>query len=711
MVRIAALLVSPLLGAIAVTSLKKNQATPECWEALESADINGDGRVEASEYPLFLALYRPEVVSQQETFSGLPLALQSTFFTLACGCIDYGGLEDCCVGDNAHLPASEDAPVTQLLQVCYLTDDTFDSLTTISAGPTTSPVNVPQTGSVTPPPSSSALVFTAVEVTYTILVAGGKVNQVEYTDDLVHAMNRLGMDLQSDHFNNTSSQQESLPKSPTPIKRQSVIPIDAATTVIILVDDTKQFSKIPIVNSEGIYQGEGPCPADLGDPITDICAEVTHQVPVQAQTSLDGDQFRDELETAIDEGALQMWLEQIVPDSVVTILSGLSTSLVDTDHKGGALPPRSSTKDENDDDELTAGAKFGIVLAAFGVVGVVGFFLLKRQRQRSASPGKESDDYHAVESVSSDELEAGRAQTSLPTSPEGPIIQLQMTSPDASNPESESGWSSSQGKSSRGTTEEEQSSTLQHGTDVGTGAVVITSSTSQLDLNSTHMMDLQEMSSRYTQEEEEEEESQVDEGDFTTPMSELLLERAIIVGEWSAVGASAAILARSVMMDSDAGPDMSTDTSFASAQEEWNSRTDSQMVHDAVTVDELDKFIEDENWEAVVSAAAKFESEADDSSATTFELDDDDEDFLTTTTTFDAEGTVADTITTYATGATDDPTRAQIAALLEQVAPDELDSLNDMLEQFQGREDDLIETLKVMEQRHHSHMTPSVTNV
>jgi hypothetical protein len=225
------------------------------------------------------------------------------------------------------------------------------------------------------------------------------------------------------------------------------------------------------------------------------------------------------------------------------------------------------------------------------------------------------------------------------------------------------------------------------------------------------MMDLQEMSSRYTQEEEEEEESQVDEGDFTTPMSELLLERAIIVGEWSAVGASAAILARSVMMDSDAGPDMSTDTSFASAQEEWNSRTDSQMVHDAVTVDELDKFIEDENWEAVVSAAAKFESEADDSSATTFELDDDDEDFLTTTTTFDAEGTVADTITTYATGATDDPTRAQIAALLEQVAPDELDSLNDMLEQFQGREDDLIETLKVMEQRHHSHMTPSVTNV
>ena len=50
----------------------------------------------------------------------------------------------------------------------------------------------------------------------------------------------------------------------------------------------------------------------------------------------------------------------------------------------------------------------------------------------------------------------------------------------------------------------------------------------------------------------------------------------------------------------------------------------------------------------------------------------------------------------------EDTNKAQIVALLEKIAIDDLGNANDLLEQFQGREDDLIDMLKAMEQQQHS---------
>lgn len=678
MVRIAALLVSQLVCSVPL--IIEGKADAHCLDALKAADVDNDERIDTSEFPVFVALYRPDVVSEMDTlFSSLPLPLQSAFNTLACDCQNYGGSDDCCVGDEAHLPASsKDASSTQLLQVCSLTDTAIDSISTLSPRPTPFPMVDQPT--VSPAPTAAWKSWT-VQVSYTILVADGKRKSVEYTDDLVQSMDRLGEDLRTANAN-LETRRRSLVSwllPPPSIYRQSAFPLDTtinttSMSTIILVDDTKGFSTTPVVNSEGIYEGEGPCPADLGVPTTDICAEITHDVPVQLRALQEGDSFESTLQEAINRGALQTWLEQVAPNSPVTVLSGQSTSLGEPTNGVDIYVPDNSMEDTDEDDALTGGAKFGIVIVLFGLLGVVGLFLFKLRSVRRDSSGKEedTDDFLPTDSALD--------HATIPKTPDRPIAPLKVASPD----ESESGWSSSQGHSSRGTAEEDDLSSM-----------ASMSSSRQIDLYRTHMMDLQEMSATSS---ERRDEMQSDGGSSSTPMEDL--ERAIMVGDWSAVGASATILM------STTGADSSTATSIASAQEEGKSRGSGgsawQMAVDARKAAELDKLIEAGNWEGVISAAAKYESEADESSV--LSASDDGHD-ATTLTTADYPKSVAETIQTNTTSGTENPARSQIAALLQRVVPQELENLDDMLEQFQGREDDLIETLMAMEQRHGASMS------
>jgi len=192
------------------------------------------------------------------------------------------------------------------------------------------------------------------------------------------------------------------------------------------------------------------------------------------------------------------------------------------------------------------------------------------------------------------------------------------------------------------------------------------------------------------------------------------MKQAVLVGDWSAVGASAAFLLGGATIDSEAAYDQSTDVSFATTHEQENDNRDSSTgVPPSDSAAELDKLIQAGNWEAVMAAAARFESRADDTSSAISQSSDDD--LSTSMATFDPDNdTLADTITTNATGGTtatmsttvEHPARAQIAALLEKVAIHELGNVDDLLEEFQGREDDLIDMLKAMEQQQ-----PSPTSV
>jgi len=141
------------------------------------------------------------------------------------------------------------------------------------------------------------------------------------------------------------------------------------------------------------------------------------------------------------------------------------------------------------------------------------------------------------------------------------------------------------------------------------------------------------------------------------------LDAAIEAGDWAAVGATAALLAQS----SDV-----TDT----ASERQDSTDSRASVGSSARITELDRLVEAGDWEGVVLAAAKYEG-ASDAGSTQNQSSLGDR---------DAEMRVSEI-------------RAEVEALVRRVIPDEIDNIDEMMLQFEGREQELVETLRTMQER------------
>ena len=100
---------------------------------------------------------------------------------------------------------------------------------------------------------------------------------------------------------------------------------------------------------------------------------------------------------------------------------------------------------------------------------------------------------------------------------------------------------------------------------------------------------------------------------------------------------------------------------------------------DAARAAELDQLVESGDWEGVVLAAAKYEAGGD-------SVDESSHSASQSTTT---QGTLVD-VQEY---------RQQVEDLVRRVVPDELPNVDEMMQQFRGREEELIETLRTMEER------------
>ena len=115
------------------------------------------------------------------------------------------------------------------------------------------------------------------------------------------------------------------------------------------------------------------------------------------------------------------------------------------------------------------------------------------------------------------------------------------------------------------------------------------------------------------------------------------------------------------------------------------------------------------DWEGIVLAAAKFEAESDrdgvtEGSASILEG----QQFLVprnlaiqsdanSTTPLSVSTNISESASTYLKQA---ETRAEVEALVQRVVPDEIHNIIDgMMHQFQGRKEDLVETLRTMQER------------
>ncbi|KAG7372444.1 hypothetical protein IV203_018587 [Nitzschia inconspicua] len=194
------------------------------------------------------------------------------------------------------------------------------------------------------------------------------------------------------------------------------------------------------------------------------------------------------------------------------------------------------------------------------------------------------------------------------------------------------------------------------------------------------------------------------------------LESAIVSGDWAAVGATAAALAS--MQDTQSRSEVSKGSTGLSnvsslMSQSWKNKIDSAKAN------QLDQLIERGDWEGIILAAANFEEEengttnaftlanaieksSDDSQGRLMVHEDgsDDEysgrDYYTASNHSSRRSSRSSVISQKRTR---DEFREEVLALVQEVVPEEVDHVDEMLEQFAGREQELIDTLETMQER------------
>ena len=172
---------SSMESAITVSSIL--EIDEECYAPLYNSDLDGDGRVDRDEYVVFANSISDDYFAQacrsnnpqKCNFDKLPLAMQSNFINLACLCERFGGSEDCCVGDQAHIATDgagpdDDPSNTEALYLFTVCRDTYTAVEEVqtppptigTASPTGKPTKAPTTASPTKEPTAKP---TAVQET------------------------------------------------------------------------------------------------------------------------------------------------------------------------------------------------------------------------------------------------------------------------------------------------------------------------------------------------------------------------------------------------------------------------------------------------------------------------------------------------------------------------------------------------------------------
>ena len=160
------------------------------------------------------------------------------------------------------------------------------------------------------------------------------------------------------------------------------------------------------------------------------------------------------------------------------------------------------------------------------------------------------------------------------------------------------------------------------------------------------------------------------------------LDVAIDASDWATVGATAALLATTQTP-------VSQQTRGAGAGSTNSNRTGMSDL-DQQRANELDHLVDTGDWEGVVLAAAKFES------SPGFRSDD--------SSSMDPS---AAGFTVNASLASETPSNikkrseilAEVEDLVRKVVPDEAENIDEMMRQFYGREEELLETLRSMQER------------
>jgi hypothetical protein len=410
--------------------------------------------------------------------------------------------------------------------------------------------------------------------------------------------------------------------------------------------------------------------------------------------------FQDELSDAILRGRLQEALALVNPDSVVQILSGRAAT--GGSSGGGDTSNVASTGVEPEDDGLSTGATTSIVLATAAAACLLASLCLVSGRRDEKSVGSELQPWDAEDDAASDIEAVGGSAPKPPQDPASvlPPMPLQRVSS-----QDLYGDSSSNGKLDAYST-----SGISHENSSGWSDVYASSmGTMESDelMPGAQLVDIPADSGAMEQQEP---------NPGITKLEDL--EAAIVSGDWAAVGASAAVLAAS-QHDSAANSQSqsnskSTFSNFSSAKSKgstWKTELDTKKAA------ELDNLIESGDWTGVIQAAAKFEAEA--NSEVPSEMNSDSGSDAGDTRSHPSASVSPPSSGYHASSGSGSPTarsmstvsgdttkirnreeiRFEVMELVERVVPEEIDHVDEMMAQFLGHEEELLETLRTMQER------------
>ena len=424
-------------------------------------------------------------------------------------------------------------------------------------------------------------------------------------------------------------------------------------------------------------------------PITDLCQTVQASVSLQLINHDDDpdavvSSFEETLSSAIQQGQLGAILNQVNPETPVTILDDTQV-------------------DSNDESGLSAGGIAGLVIgaAAIFILPIAFLALRKKSSKRDGSQAIETervpDDKKAGETDSvispsiaskdvyvddKDGLLSDNTRLEKMEAGEDVMAEPGLDGDDdhettASSEAGNSGWSSSAGLSSYNTGSLDDSMDAAYAPG---GALATMGVTSALARMATAHKDDEDITSD-------------SDADIAPEIARTQLDSLIAAGDWAAVGATAALLA--------AGSDTaSQDSKSQVTSKSGRTRDTKDSDVDSARAAELDKLIDAGDWEGVVLAAAKFESAESDADTDgehlSFDGDTDAGAESSHTGTVPSAASFSDSVSQSAKR---EEIRKEVAALVLRVVPEEINNVDEMMNQFKGREDELLETLKTMQER------------
>mmetsp|Transcript_29429 Transcript_29429/g.71015 ORF Transcript_29429/g.71015 Transcript_29429/m.71015 type:complete len:1070 (-) Transcript_29429:308-3517(-) len=723
--------------------------TESCYDALESAIVvsrsggllGADVRkMNQAAYAAFIKSYGPDGFLEDVTaFNALPLILKSNFNILACLCQSDPNDDSCCVGDKAGIDTDGsfdgEAPTptqqSYLFLVCSLTSITIERVMessppsaapSISPAPTEAPtITVSPTVSPTPGPTQPPA---TVNITYAIGVRGGpsSTNATidDYENELISAMDSLapevllevtlddledGLDgaearsneedvgvrrlMNNDRYRQTflrsrsASASSSKPSFPSSVRKNNG---DQRRQLRHHQQQERQRRRLRSVQlpTSVVEVSDIECPSSGTTSEDDRCESVTASVTLIFQpTDQDPDAvalaFTDEMNRAIAEGRLQGLLDS--PD--VYILGGSS----------GAM--ETSANDSGDSETISSGGVAGIVVGSLAVVAVAAYFAVGRRGEpkeeleqlqpaprdveldQDGGDDNNGDDDPATVKVSSVAVKAkgtlspSKAKVVEDTEPdEKGADDMSNAGGDESSNAGSSGWSSSAGLSSIHTGSHDDGLDPFEKPSIGEKASPGAIASALQLLEGGADPDSPEAAN----------EPEVTRSD---------LDNAIEAGDWAAVGATAALLA--------AASDSQSYTSHSANMSGTRSQSGSSVSSlDAARAAELDHLVDAGDWEGVVLAAAKYEADEGDTNASRSQVSSEAAESRSVT---DTAGQTADSSVGSSRALKQQEYRTIVEDLVRRVVPEEIQNVDEMMLQFRGREDELVETLRTMQER------------